>query len=102
MDKKISIKIFDQYDNPMIEIKLEKVNKNKIEPILKECFMVNAFAEGWFNLFKQQLEDKFKKINAIGIQIERINIDESNQDYLNIYRWVIKDLGDSHLNKYLD
>ena len=102
MDKKIYIKIFDQHKNPMIEVKLEKVNKKKIEPILKEHFMINAFAEGWFSLFRQQLELKFKEIGAIGIQIERINIDESNQDYLNIHHWEIKDLGNSPLNKYID
>lgn len=98
--KKASVLIFDQYKKLIIEIKLERVDEDKITWVL-ETMPHNPFSEGWFTLFAQQLSEKFEKIGAIGINIERLDLNESKQDSVCIAGWAIKIIGNSPLNKFM-
>ncbi|MFA5174116.1 MAG: hypothetical protein WC438_02955 [Candidatus Pacearchaeota archaeon] len=99
--KKAKVIIFDQYNNPMVEINLEMVDENKIESILKKYYMNNLFSENNWGLFKQEFKSEFESVGAMGIQIERLNWEDKHKDFLNMTRWEIKILGDSPLNKHL-
>ncbi|MDO8528578.1 MAG: hypothetical protein Q7S06_01645 [Nanoarchaeota archaeon] len=97
--KQVSIFLLDENKKQIIKIEILQIDENKIEPILNKMPR-NPFDEGWFKLFKSNLEKEFELIGGVGINIEILSIvEEKNGTF--ITGWEINILGESPLNKYI-